>query len=404
MSAREQVPDQVDPGLAGLWIGILAYRWIALTWMTVLAATAGPYRSPVLAGALIVATIGWNVWWTIARGWLHPFARWVDLGLSVAIVLLSGVVQERNEVVGDHPFFATAYPVSSAMTMGAAEGLAAGSVSGSVVSIALALSRPLNGTPLTSLSAGQLAGLVNGIVYYLSAGAAVGLVSRVLRRSRRELNAAREEATRERVRAARMAERESLGRQIHDSVLQSLAMVNKRGRELAEMPTVPGEEVERLAEIAGEQERALRAMVAGEPEDPPAGTVALRTVLQSAVYGVSGITASVTTVDPVWLGTRDVEELSAAVRQALENVVQHADASRATVFGELDDGEIVVSVRDDGVGFRYDEERLRREGKLGLLRSMKGRIEALGGSMRVVSMPDQGTEVEFRLPAQVGGP
>ena len=63
--------------------------------------------------------------------------------------------------------------------------------------------------------------------------------------------------------------------------------------------------------------------------------------------------------------------------------------------------EIVVSVRDDGVGFRYDEERLRREGKLGMLRSMKGRIEALGGSMRVVSMPGPGTEVEFRLPAQV---
>ncbi len=96
MSARDQVPDQVDPGLAGLWIGILAYRWIALTWMTVLAATAGPYRSPILAGVLIVATIGWNVWWTIARGWLNPFARWIDLGLSVAIVLLSGVVQERR--------------------------------------------------------------------------------------------------------------------------------------------------------------------------------------------------------------------------------------------------------------------------------------------------------------------
>ena len=73
-----------------------------------------------------------------------------------------------------------------------------------------------------------------------------------------------------------------------------------------------------------------------------------------------------------------------------------------TVFGEREDSEIVVSIRDDGVGFDFDEERLRREGKLGLLRSMKGRIEEIGGSMRVMSTPEQGTEVEFRLPAPTG--
>ena len=154
--------------------------------------------------------------------------------------MLSGVVQERSEVVGDHPFFATAYPASSAMTSGRPVGVAAGSVSGAVALDRTGVEPSANGTPLTSLTAGQLAGLANGIVYYVSAGAAVGLVSRVLARSRRELNAAREEATRERVRAARMSERESLGRQIHDSVLQSLAMVNKRGRELAALPTRPG--------------------------------------------------------------------------------------------------------------------------------------------------------------------
>ena len=65
-------------------------------------------------------------------------------------------------------------------------------------------------------------------------------------------------------------------------------------------------------------------------------------------------------------------------------------------------GEVVVSIRDDGVGFDYDEETLRREGRLGVLRSMKGRIEELGGSMSVHSAPGRGTEIEFHLPVAEG--
>ncbi len=397
---HEKVSAKAGPGRTGLWIGILAYRWMALAWMTLLAATTGTFRSGLLAGILIAATIAWNVWWTLTRSWLRPAARWADLGLSVALLLLSGLVQVRGGVLGDHPFFATAYPVSSAMTVGAAEGLAGGIVSGLMLSLALVLSRPLNGSPLGDLTAGQVAGLGNGVAYYLAAGVAVGLVSRVLTRTGAELRRAEEEAIRERERAARMTERDFLGRQIHDSVLQALAMVNKRGKELAAHPSVPAEEVRRLAEVADEQARALRALIQREHDEPPAGTVSLRTVLQAAAYGVSGIPVSVTTVDPVWLPTGAVDELTAAIRHALENIARHADASQASVFGEHENGDIVVSVRDDGVGFDYDEDRLRREGKLGMLRSMKGRIEDLGGSMRVASKLGSGTEIEFRLPAE----
>ncbi len=399
---HEEVSAKAGPGRTGLWIGILAYRWMALAWMSLLAATTGTFRSGLLAGILIAAAIAWNVWWTVARGWLRPAARWADLGVSVALLLLSGVVQVRGGVLGDHPFFATAYPVASAMTVGAAEGLAGGVVSGLMLSIALVLSRPLNGTPLGDLTAGQVAGLGNGVAYYLAAGVAVGLVSRVLTRTAVELRRAEEEAVRERERVARLAERDFLGRQIHDSVLQALAMVNKRGKELAALPSVPAEEVRRLAEVADEQARALRALVQRDHDEAPAGTVSLRTVLQAAAFGVSGIPVGVTTVDPVWLPTGAVEELSAAIRQALDNVAR-AGASQASVFGEREDRDIVISVRDDGVGFDYNEDRLRREGKLGMLRSMKGRIEDLGGSMRVASRAGAGTEIEFRLPAEQEG-
>ena len=95
---------------------------------------------------------------------------------------------------------------------------------------------------------------------------------------------------------------------------------------------------------------------------------------------------------------RDASEVAAAVRQALENVVQHAQATQVVIFAEPEDGWVTVSVRDNGVGFAYDEDRLEAEGRAGLLRSMKGRIEGLAGRMRVLSAPGLGTEVEFRVP------
>ncbi len=164
-------------------------------------------------------------------------------------------------------------------------------------------------------------------------------------------------------------------------------------------PRSPG-----LAEMADEQERALRALIQREPDEPPEGAVGLRTVLQASAFGVSGVPITVTTVDPAWLPAAYVDELSAAVHQALDNVARHVGASRAFVFGECDGDDVRVTIRDDGVGFEYDEERLRREGKLGVLRSMKGRIEDLGGSMRLTSAPGRGAEVEFRLPGVMRQP
>ena len=58
-----------------------------------------------------------------------------------------------------------------------------------------------------------------------------------------------------------------------------------------------------------------------------------------------------------------------------------------------------MTVRDDGRGFDYDEGRLRDEGKAGMLKSMKGRVEELGGRMIVTSSIDNGTEIELRVPA-----
>ena len=115
---------------------------------------------------------------------------------------------------------------------------------------------------------------------------------------------------------------------------------------------------------------------------------------------MDGVPVTVSAVGPMWMPRSRAEELAAAVRQALENVARHAEASRAVVFADLEDEEITVSVRDDGVGFEYDEARLQQAGKAGMLKSMKGRAEELGGRMEVTSSPGNGTEIEFRVPAR----
>ena len=108
---------------------------------------------------------------------------------------------------------------------------------------------------------------------------------------------------------------------------------------------------------------------------------------------------AVSATGPIWLPVHHVEELTAAVRQALDNVVEHADASRVVLFAEEDDGTVVIAVRDDGAGFSYDEARLAADGKMGIVKSIKGRVEQLGGSVRVESAPGAGTEIELRVPA-----
>jgi signal transduction histidine kinase len=209
---------------------------------------------------------------------------------------------------------------------------------------------------------------------------------------------ANEQLVVERERAARLAERESLARQIHDSVLQALALVHKRGRELARQEPVPGDEVERLAEVAGRQEAELRALILRDPTDHPVGTASLRDALEDLGRSTDKPTASVSTVGPLWLDIKTVNEITAAMRQALDNVAEHASATRASIFAEEEGGKLIITLRDDGVGFNYDEDELRKHSKAGMLMSMKGRIQDLGGNMKVTSSPGAGTEIEFMVP------
>jgi signal transduction histidine kinase len=389
---------EAEPGRRGLWLGILVYRWASFLLTVVLAAVVdvsrpGPTWLVLVVLGVWIAVVSWR------RAWNRSPVRWADLVLSSGFLVLAPFLH-GPQTLGEQPFLAAAYPLSTVLTWAAAAGIAPGLAVAGALAAPLALSRPLNGLPYRTLSEGEIAGVITGAVYYGFGAITIGLFARTLDRAARILGRANEAALVERERAARLREREALARTLHDSVLQSLALVHRRGRELARRPELRGGDVEELVRVAANEERALRALLQRDPEDAPPGSLPLRTVLQAAAFGVSGIPVSVSTADPVWVPAGGVEELSGAVRQALDNVVRHARATTATVFGERDGAEISISVRDDGIGFDFDEDRLGADGRLGISRSMAGRIEQLGGTMRIRTAPGRGTEVEFRLPVE----
>jgi signal transduction histidine kinase len=395
-------PAEAEPGRRGLRQGIVVFRWAALLWTAVLAAVVD-LSHPALAWTTLGILAVWNAGVSFRHAWDRADVRWVDLGLSVALLLTApAMMREGALAVSGQPFFAVAYPLATVLTWAASAGFIGGVATAALLFVPLAFSRAINGVGFDRLASSEVVDVATGGIYYLMGGGTVGLFARTIDRTAAELRSANDEAALQAERAARLQEREALSREIHDSVLQALALVRKRGRELTARSSVPGRDIGELVQVADDQERALRRLLQRRADEPPEGSVPLRTVLEAATYGIQGVPVTVTTVDPMWLRADDVGELSAAIRQALENVAQHARASMATVFAEEEDGEIVVSIRDDGVGFSFDEERMRRDGKLGLLRSMRGRIEELGGEMLLSSAPGRGTEVEFRLPGPSG--
>ncbi|MFI6032682.1 MacS family sensor histidine kinase [Streptomyces sp. NPDC051315] len=247
---------------------------------------------------------------------------------------------------------------------------------------------------------------VHNVILVWVASIAIGYVVEVARASERTLARALE------IEAA-TRERERLARDIHDSVLQVLAMVQRRG-------AVIGGEAAELGRMAGEQEVALRTLVSGGlvpvsrvsedeaegavvravevPDDEDdGGPVDLRSLL--APFAAARVSLAEPGA-PVLLPPAAARELAAAVGAALDNVRRHAgEDARAWILVEDEPDAVIVSVRDDGPGI--PEGRLAQaegEGRLGVALSIRGRLRDLGGSAELISMPGQGTEVELTVP------
>ncbi|MEV4436409.1 DUF5931 domain-containing protein [Streptomyces sp. NPDC049585] len=388
-----------------LWRALTGYRILSLVYALGLFALnrhgyAHPLGAALYMGVLTVWTaLTWNRV-TSAERCTRPFLV-TDLAIALTGIALTPLLDTAERID------AGAATLPSIWTGGAVLGLAikggwrwaaAGSTLVAVVNLVE------RGSPARDT--------VHNVVLVWVSSVAIGYIVEVARASERTLARALqiEAATRE---------RERLARDIHDGVLQVLAMVQRRGAQI-------GGEAAELGRMAGEQEIALRTLIAGGlvppqrsaaqlAEDaalvrtvaagtapgpapaPPAGPCDVRALLAPHASGRVTLSAPGT---PVLLEASAAAELAAAVGAALDNVAKHAGEDAHTwILLEDEPDEVIVTVRDDGPGI--PEGRLadaEREGRMGVALSIRGRLRDLGGTAELLSVPGQGTEVELKVP------
>jgi signal transduction histidine kinase/phage shock protein PspC (stress-responsive transcriptional regulator) len=187
----------------------------------------------------------------------------------------------------------------------------------------------------------------------------------------------------EREERIRTQERADVAAHLHDSVLQTLALIQKSAHD----PTT-------VARLARAQERDLRSwLYVGESTDERSLAGALRAAAAEIedTHGVS--------VDVVAVGDCELDELLRpivqATREAVTNAAKHAGTGQVDVYAEVSDGAVDVFVRDRGAGF--DLEAMP-EDRYGVRRSILDRMERHGGTAEVRSAPGDGTEVRLHLP------
>ncbi|MFG2098794.1 MacS family sensor histidine kinase [Streptomyces sp. NPDC048612] len=398
-----------------LWRALTGYRILTLGYVLCLVALSyQQYARPLGAAAYMGALTLWMVFtWrrtTSAERCTRHFLL-ADLGFAVGGILLTPLIDTQARIMDGAPTLPSIWTAGAVLGFAIKGGWRWAAVASSAVAVANLVERQ------------ELArDTVHNVVLVWVASVAIGYVVEVARASERTLARALqiEAATRE---------RERLARDIHDSVLQVLAMVQRRGAAI-------GGEAAELGRMAGEQEVALRTLVSGglvpprgvrpggaeqtvphpagagaaddavaapaavavpAPEPDEDGPCDVRALL--APFAGAGVTFSEPGA-PVGLPAAAAAELAAAVSAALDNVRVHAgDGARAWILVEDEPHAVIVTVRDDGPGI--PEGRLadaEREGRLGVALSIRGRLRDLGGTAAWVSVPGQGTEVELTVP------
>jgi signal transduction histidine kinase len=187
----------------------------------------------------------------------------------------------------------------------------------------------------------------------------------------------------------RSQERANVGAHLHDSVLQTLALIQRSADDPA-----------RVAALARGQERELRAWLAGESAHPVGEELgaALRRAA-SEVEAAAGGSLEVVVVGERALDERG-EAVLAAAREAMLNALKFAGAQPVSVYAELSAAGAHVYVRDRGEGF--DPAAVPAE-RRGVRESIIGRMRRAGGRAAVRASPGGGTEVEITLERRAGG-
>lgn len=172
---------------------------------------------------------------------------------------------------------------------------------------------------------------------------------------------------------------------LHDSVLQTLALIQRSANDPA-----------KVVQLARQQEHSLRDWLAGRDGHGDRQTVAssLRAIAMEVENETSGATIDVVTVGTTALD-RHTEMLIQAAREAMRNAARHG-SPKVRVFAETDPTGTRIFIRDTGTGFSIDQVPLDRRG---IRDAIIGRMDHVDGTVSIDS-GDQGTEIELYLPAR----
>ncbi|WP_054815387.1 MacS family sensor histidine kinase [Nocardia arizonensis] len=375
-----------DAATAPLWRAVQAFRLVTLLYAIGQQVASVPYYQNQRLSWVFIALMA--VWsgasalllshWYVAN--VNRVRTWVVIGDHIVVLGLVGatrLVADYDWYHGHQTLPTTMWAANAVISASILRGPVLGVASGVLISAVIITVRGQWGQDVWADAT---------MPVLVSVGLALGLAANTARRAQEQLQRA--------VRLTAAAEeRERLAREVHDGVLQVLSYIKRRGDEI-------GGATEELARRAGEQEVALRVLISeqGVRADGGGAEVDLRPLL--TVHATPTVFVS-TPGEPVTVGRSTATEVAAAVATALSNVALHAGAqAKAYVLLEDTGDELIVSVRDDGVGIERGRlAQAAAEGRMGVSRSIVGRVEALGGTAELLTEGSgEGVEWEFRVP------
>jgi len=182
----------------------------------------------------------------------------------------------------------------------------------------------------------------------------------------------------------RSEERAEVAAHLHDSVLQTLALIQRTDQ--------PRE----MVALARNQERELRAWLGGRPPQAP-GEDTVAGAIEKAAASVElqfKVPVEVVTVGDTALDDR-LQAIVDAAREATVNAAKHSGTDQISIYVEVEPESVTAFVRDQGAGFDPDAVAADRRG---IADSIRGRMQRSGGSATIVTELDGGTEVQLSIP------
>ena len=363
-------PELFPTGLTILRALVVA-RWLSLAWMVgIVVFDRSELRHSAAAWVAVAVTFALTATstWLIRSdpaALIRPAFVAAEVAVALALSIVDGYVFDEGHVFATTQSIATQWPLLAMATAGVGFGPVVAGLLGLLFGPAEWLGAVVNGVDVFDTR--QVVSLVATSIFFAACGAVFGWLARLLRRTEAEIADARA--------------RDEVARVMHDTVLQTLALVERRTAE-------SDPDLAAAARTADQEVRAFLFGGAGRTATDLGGHV------RAEVDRVRRGHSTPVTVNVIGDDCRLPHEsqllVARAIGQAVANALAHASATRIVVFAETnDDSGLFASVADDGVGFDPSNPRASH----GIDESIIARIGSIGGRVEIRSDAGAGTEV-----------